>query len=190
MVNITHSTSGVFAYFKTSTRTIFYINKQKVKIKFERKQKKKTKKQTKTKKQKQKNIRRKRKKTLLYNHNTRRTEYWGADVSMYSISIYSNLTFKFCFKFFHASDQRNELDFVLNSRLRPLARKPKKVTRVLRAKCSPKCRFILLIKIWIAFRTSTSCSYWISYVSCLLLGHIFIYTHRCWLVTILYIIHF
>ena len=47
MVNITHSTSGVSAYFRTSTRTIFYINKQKVKIKFERKQKK-TKKQTKT----------------------------------------------------------------------------------------------------------------------------------------------
>ena len=51
MVNITHSTSGVSAYFRTSTRTIFYINKQKVKIKFERKQKK-TKKQTKTKKTK------------------------------------------------------------------------------------------------------------------------------------------
>ena len=98
MVNITHSTSGVSAYFRTSTRTISYINKQKVKIKFERKQKK-TKKQKQKQKQKQKNknIRRKRKKTLLYNHNTRRTEYWGADVSMYSISIYSNLTFKFCF---------------------------------------------------------------------------------------------
>ena len=68
MVNITHSTSGVSAHFRTSTRTIFYINKQKTKIKFERKQKK-------TNKQKQKNIRRKRKKTLLYNHNTRRTEY-------------------------------------------------------------------------------------------------------------------
>ena len=48
MVNITHSTSGVSAYFRTSTRTIFYINKQKTKIKFERKQK--TNKQTKTKK--------------------------------------------------------------------------------------------------------------------------------------------
>ena len=45
MVNITHSTSGVSAYFRTSTRTIFYINKQKKKIKFERKQKKKTNKQ-------------------------------------------------------------------------------------------------------------------------------------------------
>ena len=32
MVNITHSTSGVSAYFRTSTRTIFYINKQKAKI--------------------------------------------------------------------------------------------------------------------------------------------------------------
>ena len=44
MVNITHSTSSAYcwvsAYFRTSTRTIFYINKQKVKIKFERKQKK------------------------------------------------------------------------------------------------------------------------------------------------------
>ena len=95
MVNITHSTSGVSAYFRTSTRTIFYINKQKVKIKFERKQKKQRNKQKQ--KNKNKNIRRKRKKTLLYNHNTRRTEYWGADVSMYSMSIYSNLTFKFCF---------------------------------------------------------------------------------------------
>ena len=53
MVNITHSTSGVSAYFRTSTRTIFYINKQKAKIKFERKQKK-TKKQTKTKTKKHK----------------------------------------------------------------------------------------------------------------------------------------
>ena len=189
MVNITHSTSGVSAYFRTSTRTIFYINKQKAKIKFEPKQKNKETNKNK-KKQKQKNIRRKRKKTLLYNHNTKRTEYWGADVSMYSISIYSNSTFKFCFKFFHASDQRNDLDFAPNSRLRPLARKPKKVTLALRAKCSPKCRFILLIEIWTAFRTSTCCSYLISYVSCLLLGHIFIYTHRCWIVTILYIIHF
>ena len=51
MVNITHSTSGVSAYFRTSTRTIFYINKQKVKIKFERKQKKQRNKQ----KQKNKN---------------------------------------------------------------------------------------------------------------------------------------
>ena len=58
MVNITHSTSGVFAYFRTSTRTIFYINKQKVKIKFERKQKKNKEtnknKKTKTKKHKKK----------------------------------------------------------------------------------------------------------------------------------------
>ena len=51
MVNITHSTSGVSAYFRTSTRTIFYINKQKTEIKFERKQKNK---QTKTKKNKNK----------------------------------------------------------------------------------------------------------------------------------------
>ena len=54
MVNITHSTSGVSAYFRTSTRTIFYINKQKTEIKFERKQKNKqtnkNKKKTKTKK--------------------------------------------------------------------------------------------------------------------------------------------
>ena len=58
MVNITHSTSGVSAYFRTSTRTIFYINKQKVKIKFERKQKKNKEtnknKKTKTKKHKKK----------------------------------------------------------------------------------------------------------------------------------------
>ena len=56
MVNITHSTSGVSAYFRTSTRTIFYINKQKTKIKFERKQKNKQ-----TNKNK-KNIRRKKEK--------------------------------------------------------------------------------------------------------------------------------
>ena len=61
MVNITHSTSGVSAYFRTSTRTIFYINKQKTKIKFERKQK--TNKQTKTKKKQiQKNLGRKKEK--------------------------------------------------------------------------------------------------------------------------------
>ena len=60
MVNITHSISGVSAYFRTSTRTIFYINKQKTEIKFERKQKNK---QTKTKtKQKQKNLGRKKEK--------------------------------------------------------------------------------------------------------------------------------
>ena len=46
---------------------------------------------------------------------------------MYPISIYSNLTFKFCFKFFHSSDQRNDLDSAPNSRLLPLARKPKKL---------------------------------------------------------------
>ena len=33
MVNITHTTSGVSAYFRTSTRTIFYRNKQKEKFK-------------------------------------------------------------------------------------------------------------------------------------------------------------
>ena len=59
MVNITHSTSGVSAYFRTSTRTIFYINKQKAKIKFEPKQK--TKKQTKTKKNKNKKHKKKEK---------------------------------------------------------------------------------------------------------------------------------
>ena len=52
MVNITHSTSGVSAYFRTSTRTIFYINKQKTKIKFERKQNKQTNKNKKKQKQK------------------------------------------------------------------------------------------------------------------------------------------
>ena len=59
MVNITHSTSGVSAYFRTSTRTIFYINKQKTKIKFERKQKNKQAKKTKTKKHKKKERERK-----------------------------------------------------------------------------------------------------------------------------------
>ena len=60
MVNITHSTSGVSAYFRTSTRTIFYINKQKTKIKFERKQNKQTNKNKKNKNKK--NIRRKKEK--------------------------------------------------------------------------------------------------------------------------------
>ena len=62
MVNITHSTSGVSAYFRTSTRTIFYINKQKTKIKFERKQKNKQTNKNKKKKQIQKNLGRKKEK--------------------------------------------------------------------------------------------------------------------------------
>ena len=37
MVNITHTTSGVSAYFGTSTRTIFYRNKQKAKFKTKKK---------------------------------------------------------------------------------------------------------------------------------------------------------
>ena len=61
MVNITHSTSGVSAYFRTSTRTIFYINKQKTEIKFERKQKNKQTNKNKN-KQKQKNLGRKKEK--------------------------------------------------------------------------------------------------------------------------------
>ena len=37
MVNIIHTTSGVSAYFRTSTRTIFYRNKQKAKFKTKKK---------------------------------------------------------------------------------------------------------------------------------------------------------
>lgn len=37
MVNITHITSGVSDYFRTSTRTIFYRNKQKAKFKTKKK---------------------------------------------------------------------------------------------------------------------------------------------------------
>ena len=37
MVNIIHTTSGVSDYFRTSTRTIFYRNKQKAKFKTKKK---------------------------------------------------------------------------------------------------------------------------------------------------------
>ena len=60
MVNITHSTSGVSAYFRTSTRTIFYINKQKKNLNENKKTNKQTKtKKTKTKKHKKKERERK-----------------------------------------------------------------------------------------------------------------------------------
>ena len=63
MVNITHSTSGVSAYFRTSTRTIFYINKQKQKI--WTKTKKQTNKQ-KQKKQKKKHKKKERERKHFY----------------------------------------------------------------------------------------------------------------------------
>ena len=81
MVNITHSTSGVSAYFRTSTRTIFYINKQKQKI--WTKTKKQTNKQ-KQKKQKKKNIRRKKEKENTFMQPQHQTNWilrsWCLDV--------------------------------------------------------------------------------------------------------------
>ena len=82
MVNITHSTSGVSAYFRTSTRTIFYINKQKTKIKFERKQNKQTNKNKKNKNKK--NIRRKKEKENTFIQPQHQTNWilrsWCLDV--------------------------------------------------------------------------------------------------------------